>query len=413
MALMKKPKFLLYSRWGEQIGELPVLSARHRQEINGEDRLDLDITQPLAKGDRILWTDGRRWDEHVVESQTQGHDGSETFGASCVRALQADLSAKQVREWKANVSASDAVAELLKLTAWTAGEVSTAATTAAFEFERASVYECLLQVCGAFGLELRQDIEAGKAGVSARRVSLVKSTGADEGARFDYGHDLQGISKEVLDTEVCTAVYAYGKDTLWCYVADEDALKLWGVPGPDGEPTHAEGVFEDSSIESETALKDAAKAWLDAHKQPEVTYDARIPFAPLKDVRLGDTVHVVDRDFTPELRLKARVGSLERDILRNEASSATFGTVVSVLPDVLSRAYSASAAAYKAVASVNPDAVADKVDERYAEDGAVMRMLTLDDKKSAAQAVGALTVDASGALLWNGKKVAIVEEPTA
>ena len=141
MALMKKPKFLLYSRWGEQIGELPVLSARHRQEINGEDRLDLDITQPLAKGDRILWTDGRRWDEHVVESQTQGHDGSETFGASCVRARQADLSAKQVREWKANVSASDAVAELLKLTAWTAGEVSTAATTAAFEFERAS---CLL-----------------------------------------------------------------------------------------------------------------------------------------------------------------------------------------------------------------------------------------------------------------------------
>ena len=413
MDIAKKPKFLLYSRWCEQIGELPVLAAHHRQEINGEDRLDLDITQPLAKGDRVLWTDGRRWDEHVVDAESQSHDGGETFSASCVRALQADLSAKQVREWKANVSASAAVAELLKLTAWTAGEVSAAGATATFEFERASVYECLLQVCGAFGLELRQDIEVGEAGVTARRVSLVSRMGGDHGTRFDYGHDLAGISKEVLDTEVCTAVYGYGKDSLWCYVADADALKLWGVPGPDGEPTHAEGVFEDSSVADKAALEAAAKAWLEVHKQPEVTYDARIPFAPLKDVRLGDTVHVVDRDFTPELRLKARVGSLERDILRGEASSATFGTVVSVLPDVLSRAYDASARAMNAVASVNPDAIVEKVDERYAADGATVRMLTLDDKKSAEQAVGALTVDASGALLWNGRKVAIVEEPAS
>lgn len=407
MDVAKKPKFLLYSRWGEQIGELSVLAAHHRQEINGEDRLDIDITQPLAKGDRILWTDGRRWDEHVVDAESQSHDGGETFSASCVRALQADLSAKQVREWKADVSASAAVAELLKLTAWTAGEVSTAATTAAFEFERASVYECLLQVCGAFGLELRQDIEVGEAGVAARRASLVPRMGGDHGTRFDYGHDLAGISKEVLDTEVCTAVYGYGKDSLWCYVADADALKLWGVPGPDGEPTHAEGVFEDSSIESAQALQEAARAWLDVHKQPEVTYDARIPFAPLKDVRLGDTVHVVDRDFTPELRLKARVGSLERDILRGEASSATFGTVVSVLPDVLSRAYDASARAMSAVASVSPDAIVERVDERYLTDGATMKTLVLKDEKTDKKAVGTLAVDKNGALLWNGKKVSI------
>ena len=407
MAVTKKPKFLLYSRWGKQIGELPVLAAHHRQEINGEDRLDLDITHPLAKGDRVLWTDGRRWDEHVVDAESQSHDGGETFSASCVRSLQADLSAKQVREWKANVSASAAVAELLKLTAWTAGEVSTAATTATFEFERASVYECLLQVCGAFGLELRQDIEVGEAGVAARRVSLVSRMGGDHGTRFDYGRDLAGISKEVLDTEVCTAVYGYGKDTLWCYIADADALKLWGVPGPDGEPTHAEGVFEDSSIADKAALEAAARAWLDAHKQPEVSYDARIPFAPLKDVRLGDTVHVVDRDFTPELRLKARVGSLERDILRGEASSATFGTVASVLPDVLSRAYDASVRAMSAVASVNPDAIVERVDERYMTDGATVKTLVLKDEKTDKKAIGTLAVDKDGALMWNGKKVAV------
>lgn len=405
--MTNKPKFLLYSRWGEQIGELPVLAAHHRQEINGEDRLDIDITQPLAKGDRILWTDGRRWDEHVVDAESQSHDGGETFSASCVRALQADLSAKQVREWKANVSASAAVAELLKLTAWSAGEVPTAAATATFEFERASVYECLLQVCGAFGLELRQDIEVGEAGVATRRVSLVSRMGGDHGTRFDYGHDLAGISKEVLDTEVCTAVYGYGKDSLWCYVADADALKLWGVPGPDGEPTHAEGVFEDSSIADKAALEAAARGWLDVHKQPEVSYDARIPFAPLKDVRLGDTVHVVDRDFTPELRLKARVGSLERDILRGEASSATFGTVASVLPDVLSRAYDASVRAMSAVASVNPDAIVERVDERYMTDGATVKTLVLKDEKTDKKAIGTLAVDKDGALMWNGKKVAI------
>ena len=89
---VSKPKFLLYSRWGEQLGELSVLAATHRQEINSTDELDLTLTQPLAKGDRILWTDGRDWYEHVVDEQSQ----SLLNGARSVREEQMDAAAAYV-----------------------------------------------------------------------------------------------------------------------------------------------------------------------------------------------------------------------------------------------------------------------------------------------------------------------------
>ena len=348
---VRGPKFLLYSRWWVQLGELEVLGAEHRQQINGEDSLSLDLTQPLSKGDRVLWTDGRDWREHVVDEEGQEHDEGETFSATCVWSLQADLSLKHVRQWVAHdVSLAEVVSTLLDGTSWEPGTLESDVGTASFEFSRKSVYQCLLEACGAFGCELRSTLETGPGGVERRLVDLVPRVGEDTALRFEYGVDLRGVTKRIEDEPVVTAAYGYGstldtktdgvQDRLWCYVTSEPAKEVWGLPDGKGGTMHAEGVYENSECEDAATLAEETAAWVEQHSVPSVSYETDIPFASLRGARLGDTVQVVDREFTPEVRLEARIGELTRDVLSGDTSRATFGTVTSTVPDALARAYS-------------------------------------------------------------------------
>lgn len=348
---VRGPKFLLYSRWWVQLGELEVLGAEHRQQINGEDSLSLDLTQPLSKGDRVLWTDGRDWREHVVDEEGQEHDEGETFSATCVWSLQADLSLKHVRQWVAHdVSLAEVVSTLLDGTSWEPGTLESDVGAASFEFSRKSVYQCLLEACGAFGCELRSTLETGPGGVERRLVDLVPRVGEDTALRFEYGVDLRGVTKRIEDEPVITAAYGYGstldtktdgvQDRLWCYVTSEPAKEVWGLPDGKGGTMHAEGVYENSECEDAATLAEETAAWVEQHSVPSVSYETDIPFASLRGARLGDTVQVVDREFTPEVRLEARIGELTRDVLSGDTSRATFGTVTSTVPDVLARAYS-------------------------------------------------------------------------
>ena len=348
--VVDQPKFLLYTRWGQQLGELPVLSAIHRQEINSTDELDLTLSQPLAKGDRVLWYDGRDWYEHVVDEQTQSHDGGETFEAVCISSLMADLELSHIKLWVAyGISAETALSTILENTTWTTGNVDDFGNKDVI-FERESVYDAVCGVAGNWIAEFRPVITVGDWGVVSRKVDMVQHYGESTGVRFEYGYGMKGVLKETLSDGVYTAVYAYGKqldtktdgvnDRLTVTVERDDLLDSWGLPDGQGGTMHAWGVYENSECESSTQLEEEANAFLDQHAQPTMSYKTDIPFASLKGARLGDVVQVVDKEFTPELRLEARIGAIDRDILSGETTSCTFGTIRSVLPDALVRVYS-------------------------------------------------------------------------
>ena len=363
MAISGKPKFLLYSRWGEQLGELPVISATHRQEINSTDELDLTLTQPLAKGDRVLWFDGEQWFEHVADEESQTHDGGETFETVCQSSLMIDLDLAHVSLWVANdVSMSQAISTVLQLTTWTAGTVEDLGTQS-IKLQTMSAYEALCEIAGTWGAEFRPVLTLDDYAVAERKVELVEHYGRDIGTRFEYGYSMDGVTKKILSDKVITACYGYGaqldtetdgvKDRLKVYVEDNDAKQYWGLPDGKGGVMHAVGMYENSECEDSTQLTSETSTYLSQHSTPAVGYETSMPFASLRGARVGDTVQVIDTDFTPELRLEARIGSLTRDILSGETSSATFGTVTSVLPDVLARVYTVSTAAVTAAQSVS------------------------------------------------------------
>lgn len=344
-------KFIAFSRWNVQLGEIQdVVSATHRCEVNGEDSLEIEcLTTLLTKGDRILWHDGDMWREHVVNEVEQDHDGYQKFSYYCESAMMWDLRHKRVGEGETTGTPQQVLEKLLEDTVWTVGTVDIYDSKHG-TFNRDTCYGRLLQYAGLYQGELFPTVECDVAGVATRKVNMVARMGSDNGVRFEYGHDLDGVKRSILADDVYTCVYAIGatkeddegnESIVTAYVEDNEAKLLWGLSDGEGGIRHAEGFYENSDCESAAELESEAGAFLSERSTPQVSYETSMPTAPLKRVRIGDVVHVVDREFTPELRLLARVGSLARDVLLKRATSVTFGTVVSVLPDLLARQYDA------------------------------------------------------------------------
>lgn len=367
------PRYVLYSRWGRQLGDLELADVRHRQEINGEDSLDFSAGEVLAKGDRILWHDGRSWREHAVVGIEQSHRDVEEASYHCETTMMCDLDAKQLESFSAKGTAVQTLSSLLQGTPWSVGSVDIDESKSA-DWEKKSAYEVLMECAGLYGAEVYPTVECDAGGVVYRKVNFVKKMGEDKGARFEYASNLDGVTKTVLDDAVYSAVKCYGAEGVTGYVANEDAKLLWGLPDGRGGVMHTVGRFEDSSIDSVSGLLEAGKAWLEQHMTPQVEYATNIPFAELEGVQLGDTVQVRDKDFTPTLRIFARVGSMERDLSSGETSSVSFGNVVSVLPDVLARQFDSIRLVQTALGGITAESMMQGMNAVYASGGSYVCM---------------------------------------
>lgn len=366
------PKYILYSRWGSQLGELALGNVTHRQEINGEDSLDFEASEALAKGDRVLWHDGKRWREHCVVGIDQSHKEVEEASYHCETSMLEDLGLKQLEAFSANGTAQQTLSSLLEGTQWKVGEVTVQGSMSA-EWEKKDAYEVLMECAGLYGAEVYPTVECDAGGVVSRKVNFVQKMGEDNGARFEYASNLDGVTKTVLDDKVYTAVQCYG-DGITAYVANEDAKLLWGLPDGKGGVMHAVGRFEDSTISDASELMAAGKSWLEQRMTPQVEYKTGIPFASLEGVQLGDTVQVRDNDFTPPLRLFARVGAMDRDMSSGTTSSVTFGNVVSVLPDVLARQYDSIRVVQTALGSITAESMMQGMNALYTTGGSYVCM---------------------------------------
>lgn len=339
-------RFRLFSRWGDFLYEPNVIAFDHTEEINGQDYITFTTDRPFAWGDRVLWEENGLWHEHVVNESTQAHRNGETYRVTAINSFMWDLSLRMVNKTRWNgANLQYAVTELLKLSpAWTVGTVkSTSAKN--LEYERESCYDAILKTCGTFNCEILKEIEVDKTGVVKRTVSFVDHIGVQrEGVHFEYGAGMTGVDKIIHSDAVITACYGFGSgiedEELWCYISNDDALRYWGLPDGHGSVMHAEGIFTDPEIEDATTLRQKTTEYLNAHSAPTITYQTDIPFVALKDVTLGDSISLVDTEFTPEIRMYARIGSWNRTKVGNhlEANSVTFGQVISVVPDALGRA---------------------------------------------------------------------------
>lgn len=326
------PTLYLFDRFDERLGILPAVGGiTHVEEVGGEDTVEFDCLAAPEKGERLLWRDPADgvWHEHVVVRTDEPLGApARVYAESSLCELLGDFVEEAQLVAK---TASEALAAALAPTRWAVGDVGTGDAERGCLLYHVNALAALRRVEEVWGGEAEAAISVSGGRVSARTVNLPARRGAWRGARFSYGKTLAACTRTVLEDEVFTALYGYGKglpiydeqgvatggftrrltfgsvnnDVNW--VGDDAARQTWGRPDGLGGKVHRFGHVVFPDCEDATELKALTVAALAAACEPRVSYEVDVAAVDGgAGVRLGDDVAVIDASRTPEWHLRAR-----------------------------------------------------------------------------------------------------------
>lgn len=359
-------RFACFDRWNNPKPDITgITTAKWTTGVDGTRALDLTAIgeTTMGKGDRIAFTDprGRLQEVIVVSPEHRRDEGRIATSLICKGGIQ-ELDDTFITDKRNRAAtARQCLAKALEGTRWSVGTVDDTGTTTDLSFYHTSALEAVTDIADRFGLEITCSylMDERHLKITGRAVNLVKAQGDQSPAnprRFEYGHDLKGITRTVDATGVKTRLYGYGKGLPATdeegnqtggygrridfadindgkpYVEDHDATRLWGIPRPDGiQP--AEGMYENGDCEDKQQLLAETRSELARRCAPTVSYEADVLTLArngmnTRGVALGDRVLLVDTTFTPNLRLSGRVLQLEEDLLDPASTTVTIGNII-------------------------------------------------------------------------------------
>lgn len=332
----------------------------HADELNGSDSVQITTTFRLCEGYRLIWKDRLgKVHEHVCQDPRALRADSVVYTDTALNSI-CELMGDYIDDRRPyGYSFRRALEVCLEPTRWQVGTVDQVGTVSSgFTFYHTDCRSALNAILECGG-ELETEISVASNGSITRRVGIRQHRG-DIGShrRFEYGKDLTSISR----TEhwgAITACYGYGKGLETeaggygrkltfgdingglDYVADSTALKTYGRPDGRGGFAHIFGKYENSQCEDAQQLKSETLAYLDAHKEPGVTYEADVVDLVAmgrswEGVGVGDDVQIVDSCFDPVMRCEGRVSKLVTDLL-GDTCEVTLGNVTETLSDIWER----------------------------------------------------------------------------
>lgn len=326
------PTLYLFDRFDERLGILPAVGAvTHVEELGGEDTIEFDCLAAPEKGERLLWRDPQDgiWREHVVVRTDEPLGApAHVYAESSLCELLGDF----VEEIQlVSKTAAQALSSVLGVTRWVAGEVGVGDAARGCLLYHVNALAALRRIEEVWGGEVEAVVAVSGGRVASRTVRLPARRGTWRGARFSYGKTLAACTRTVLEDEVFTALYGYGKGlpiydeqgaptggftrrltfgsvnggVNW--VGDDDARMVWGRPGGAGGKAHRFGHVVFPECEDATELKELTQAALAAACEPRVSYEVDVAAMDGgAGARLGDDVAVIDSSRTPEWHLRAR-----------------------------------------------------------------------------------------------------------
>lgn len=340
------------------IGPRQLLSMVHTDELNGSDELSITTAFPLHEGYRLVWADRLGTvHEHVCQKPKASRETGGVVWTDTALNSICELFGDFIFDKRPyGYGFLQALNVCLEPTRWEAGTVDQPGTVdKGLTFYHTSSREALQGILECGG-ELETQVVTDGTRVTGRRVGIRSHRGRSGGhRRFSYGKDLTSIDR----TEhwgAITACYGFGKGieteggghgrklTFGSvnggkdYVEDAAALKLYGRPDGNGGMAHVFGTFSDPDCDDAATLLAETRAYLDAHKEPGVTYSADVidlvtMGRDWEGVAVGDDVQIVDTCFSPALRCEGRVTKLVTDELGG-SMRVTLGNITETMTDM-------------------------------------------------------------------------------
>lgn len=356
------PKLMIFNREEEYIGDVKdVIQANQKLEINGEDSLTIEtLDNRLEKGYRILYhdRDADKFYEYIIQEKEEYKDGKTIIIDIYADNSISELIGDYIEDKRSiNEFASHAIERALEGTRWNMGRFYNGwrGTTT---FYRTNARAAISAIMDEWQLEMETEIEFDKeSGKIKRTLHLVYERGQFRNNKLTYTRDIVDIKRKTLTRDVITALYGYGKGEQTesggytrrinfsdinngkAYVENNEAKELWGRVGNDGNKIHTFAKIEFESIEDKQLLLERTQSELGKLSKPAVSYEIsildffRLSKSKHNYIELGDTVRVLDRDFTPQINFNTRVIEIIRDLVNVENTRITLGEVVKNIAD--------------------------------------------------------------------------------
>lgn len=362
-------------------GKCPFFDAIHTEQLNKDHTFEFSVPANHAAAAHVKENnlvvfkdeDGEYLLFQIYKTQEE-HNGLELVTRAYAEHSFFEMNDDIIEDLRTvNGTASNAMDDALSKSRFKKGIVADLGLrTTNFYYE--SAVSSIQKIIQTWGGELKKRVTFDGNKITGRFVDLLARRGADTGKRFEYTKDLLSIKRTVDASNVKTALYGRGKgeetetggysrrltfaDEVWNgsgldpvdkpagqeWVGDPEALEQFGRIDPEtGEKVHRFGVFEDGQETDAAAL--LQKTWnaLQGVNAPKVTYEMNVLDLETvsglshEKVRLGDTVFVIDKEFTPELRIEARVIEIKRDLANPENTEIILGNFLPMFTDLASR----------------------------------------------------------------------------
>ena len=259
-------RFACFDRWDNPKPDpTGITEAKWTSGVDGTRSLELTCVgeTDVGKGDRIVFADPRgNLQETIVVSPEHRREDTRIITSLVCKGSIRELEDTFIEDKRnRSATATQCLRKALEGTRWTVGMVDDDGTTADLGFYHISALEAVESIADKYGLEITTSylMDPQHQRITDRAVNLVKAQGdqTNEGLRrFEYGHDLKGVTRTVDATGVKTRLYGYGKGLPATdengeetggygrridfsdindgkpYVEDLEATKLWGLPGP-------------------------------------------------------------------------------------------------------------------------------------------------------------------------------------
>lgn len=187
------------------------------------------------------------------------------------------------------------------------------------------IYTVIQDNLSTYDIEIEFTVEIKNNKVSKQYVNVYRKRGKNTHVRFEYSTNVDNVKKSEDLTDFCSALIGVGsngidfKDIEWIksngnptdkpmnqdFVVDETAHQYFH--NDDG--SYITGVYKSNADNSADLLDETWKE-LQTRKQPKIDYETSIVLFD-EDIDIGDTVYVIDHEYTPDLYLEARVSKLE------------------------------------------------------------------------------------------------------
>ncbi len=251
------------------------------------------------------------------------------------------------------VAAQSALTEIIGGSGWTAGHVE-ATDLQNFVIDRTiNAVKALKQLRATYGVEIKFTVTFSGGRITSKQVNIYRERGRETGQRFEYARNIKSMLRTEDTADIATALVGVGardgdeyldfKQVEWSvangdpadkplgqdWIGDADARIEWGVDG-----RHVTKVFFDGDIEDATELLHKTWAALQVAKKPHYTYEVDI--AIIDNLRIGDRVTVINRDFSPAVLVTARAVEIRRSYSDPSKSKVTLGEFRPVITRELS-----------------------------------------------------------------------------